>query len=606
MDEMQGSLQQERGFWLDLRSKRDIQSSHLVRDTTAEFNFYDPLLTPKVGVVDLSGRLDWLDPSPPRSWQLNLHSFRFADYWILAYISDGDEDRLVRLEQVALDYIAQVWNGRRKLDFEFICCDVSVASRAAVFAYLLGRAAAGEYTSRNRRALSRALEEHVVWAVADENYNSNNHGLFNDMHLLLALANAPDQRCLVDSADAIRDRLLSTYLVAQINREGVHLEHTPAYALLWVLLGQKIQRILGVLSHRIGMFADADKKIDDALTQVKSGLWWFTKPNGELINLGDQGRTEAPKWVKELPGANGCKLFAESGYAFYKSASSYLAFACAYHATKSGREGYRAASHKQRDELQVLWSEGGRDILIDTGLRGYDFGPERRFTFSKQAHNTLSIHEGDYLKGGIIEYMDATAPYGSGVYHSEACAGGSGWVVMAGYDPLLSRLGVRHHRLVLLEPGSWLVVCDVVRLSSGSRAEWNFHIHEDWRCLAHSTEGATLRAEDGAELKMSRWCDDLPSSEKAFLHRGDFEPLRGWRFAGDPVAVNNLRFAQWVRPGARRIFATGFSVRGGKVKNIRLLSSAAGIIVYLTLDEPAGAREVEICAPQVLPDDLLS
>lgn len=599
-----------RGFWLDLRSKRDITAEHLTEETCGGYNYYDPLLSPKVGVVSVAPGVDWLDQTRPRSWALNLHSFRFADYWILHYLASGDASVLARLDEVVLDYLERIWPGKPdRTDSEFVYSDVSVAARASVMAFLIGREQAGAYRSADTGRILRALEQHVAWASDDANYNSNNHGLFNDLHLLVGVVNAPEVECLRRIARPIAQRFLTTYVDRQVNDEGVHLEHTPAYALLWVLLANKARRVMEGLAASVPDLAAMAGRMDATVEKVTRALWWFTKPDGELVNLGDQGRTVSPSWLAAQGGEAGACLFPKSGYAFYKDEDSYLALAAAYHATKLGREGYRAASHKQRDELQVLWSEKGQDILVDTGLRAYDFGPERRYAVSKQAHNTLSLSPGDYLTENILVYMDATAPYGGATRVGTACLAGSGWNVLAGEDPLLAREGILHWRLLLHEPRKWLLVCDLARLPKGGRAEWNFHIDGDWRCTGYSADDASFRCKR-SNLVVSRLSNGERRSAKAFLHRAEFDPLRGWRFAGDPFPVNNLCFVEWLAGSTLHFRGTAFGLvkpRDSLAKVQASAASAGRIALDMELQEGDRRRSVrvEFEAPEPLASLLL-
>ncbi len=601
--DLPASTTKGRGFWMDLRSKRDILPAHLGPATCAGYNYYDPLLTPKIGITNVAPGFDWLAAAHTRSWQLNVHSFRFADFWILDYLQRGDASTLARLEKVVLDYLRSPWKLRETSQSEFICSDVSVASRAAVIAYLLGRISAGSLHGEHAAELEQGLREHVAWAASDENYNSNNHGLFNDMHLLLGLVNCPDAACLREAGEFVTNRLLGTFLDLQVNEEGIHLEHTPAYALLWVLLGRKIQVLIEKLAQASFDYGvHASERLHQTLDKVCATLWWFTRPNGELINVGDQGRTDAPAWVREQTGTPGVRLFPRGGYAFYRDADSYLAFVGAYHATKKGRAGYRAASHKQRDELHVLWSESGRDILIDTGLRGYDFGVERRYTYSKQAHNTLSLADGDYMTAGILEYMDATAPYGSAIRQACSLDVEGNWYAFVGEDPLLARLGIRHCRVLLLEPGRWLLASDIVRLPKGHKAEWNFHLSEEWRCTSHGAQAAVFRAGD-TTLSVSRCANTPRKSEKMFLHRGDFEPMRGWRFAGDPFAIPNLRFIEWLGAGSEHLRVTAFSLgeQDARIVSASLRPAEGAIGLDVVLFDGGRERELAFRVPVAEP-----
>lgn len=535
-------------FWTDLRSKRNITPANLTPNTFENFQFYDPLLSPNVAVVRVAPGIDWLSQALPNSWQLNLHSFRFADYWLLQYLQSGDVGLLQQLKTAVLDYLDRVWANQKLYGqskskvYKHIHSDTAVANRAAVMALLLGQFRSG-ISNNEFLHLSEALQEHVAHAAADEYYNSNNHGLFNDLHLLMGLINAPDQKCLREAAPKILTRLLLTYLERQVNNEGIHLEHTPSYAVLWVLLGSKITEVLNRLALSFpDLAADGAKRVERSMALVTRNLWWFTKPNGELVNFGEQGRTEAASWIPDNRANETTRLFSESGYGFFKNDQTYLGFVAAYHSTKLGRQGYRSASHKQRDELHLVWYDAEGDVLIDPGLRAYDFGPERFYVTSKAAHNTVSVGEADVVGNSILEYMDQTSPYGGSVNTAEAFTApdGSRWCVMQGSDPLLRDRGIDHIRTILFEPGRWLIIVDDIRTIANEPVEWNFHLHERWKSRGFSGAGAEFAA-GRRTLSLQR---EGEGDVKADLKVGNFAPIRGWRFSGGPVAVSNLAFRE--------------------------------------------------------------
>lgn len=535
-------------FWTDLRSKRSITSEHLNPNTYEDFQFYDPLLSPNVAVVRVVPGIDWFSQALPNSWQLNLHSFRFADYWLLKYIESGDTGLIQQLKATVLDYLDQVWAKQARYrqskskSFKHIHSDTAVANRAAVIALLVGPCGPAMHDSE-RKKMSNALQDHVVYASSDENFNSNNHGLFNDLHLLMALINAPDQICLTNVAPKILDRLLETYLERQINSEGVHLEHTPSYAVLWVLLGKKVTEVLDRLAITFPeLAAKGMHRVKESMDLVIENLWWFAKPNGELVNFGEQGRTDAASWIPPDTSGEITKLFPDAGYGFFKDKESYLGFVAAYHSTKLGRTGYRSASHKQRDELHLVWYDAQGDILIDPGLRAYDFGPERFYVTSKAAHNTVSVGDADVIGNSILEYMDQTSPYGGSLNTVEefTAPDGSRWCVMQGSDPLLRDRGIDHIRTILFEPGRWLIIVDDIRTIENEPVEWNFHLHERWKSRGFSGAGAEFAA-GRRTLSLQR---EGEGDVKADLKVGNFAPLRGWRFSGGPVAVSNLAFRE--------------------------------------------------------------
>ena len=367
------------GFWIDNRSKRDIGETHLGPDTCENHHFYDPLLTPANSPVSLTPPFDYRAASGSRPWLLGLHSWRFADYWILRHLRAGDSAMLPALDSVVADYLDAVWDRPDRATIsEFVLGDTSVAARAAVMAFLLGSDGQHGFRVGDPVRLRRALDEHMRHAIDDRNFNSNNHGVFNDLSLLLAFGNLAELRHSFELQGVI-GRLRKVFIELQINHEYIHLEHTPAYAVLWILLGDRIARVMGA------MFADDPetdgflREVRAATSAVKANLYWFVTPQGALVNLGEQGREQVLSWVQEFAGEPGLRVFPDSGYAAYKSTSSYLMMVGAYHTTKLGRTGYRASAHKQRDELHLLWSEAMGNILVDSGFKSYDFDDARRY-----------------------------------------------------------------------------------------------------------------------------------------------------------------------------------------------------------------------------------
>jgi len=54
-------------FWTDLRSKRNITAAHLTRNTYDDCQFYDPLLSPNVGVERVAPGIEWFSQALPNS-----------------------------------------------------------------------------------------------------------------------------------------------------------------------------------------------------------------------------------------------------------------------------------------------------------------------------------------------------------------------------------------------------------------------------------------------------------------------------------------------------------------------------------------------------------
>jgi hypothetical protein len=576
------------GFWADIRSKRDIQGTDLNPDTCDNFNFFDPLLTPTVPPLTIRPPFNFRSATGSRPWLLGLHSWRFADYWIMRSLKERDVSGLTALNLVACDYIKSIWNAHdRARASEFVMGDTSVAARGAALAFLLSAEGWRGFRIAERDLLESALREHVNYAMDDANFNSNNHGILNDLSLCLAFGNYPRLKDTFDFSKILQ-RIKDVFLGLQISEEFIHLEHTPSYSALWIILGNKITIILGKFFGEDPSVTELLNEIVSAVNSVRNNLYWFVTPKGELVNLGEQGRKQGPKWVREIPGEKGLRLFSKSGYAAYKADSSYLLMAGAYHATKLHKSGYRSSSHKQRDELHVLWSESMGNILVDSGFKSFEYDDARRYVISKQAHNTLSFELSDYMnKDNIIAYMDRTSPYGSSI---TGAALADGLVVMHGVDALLARQNILHVRSAVLDPGKWLLIIDFVKSNVRQELEWNFHFDQCWECI--EDDGTVqLKHRDGASNLLVTRLSNEPVTSKAQIYRGSEKPLRGWAFQ-PATPIFNVSYVESCHALNAACYGTVFALGGCQTRPVGVKAARVNnqLVFDVDIAVPAARR----------------
>ena len=538
-------------YWRNIQSRSELDPK-TIGSESLRGRFFDPKIPGNVDSVDLR-EISFADFNGPRTWRLNLHSWRFLDFWL--HSPQSSAEHVVDLVEILTKYDDEVWrSGELRQSIEFVESDISVAARAAGLAFAL--CVDNELsisTADQRRTMEKMLQEHLLYAENDANCVSSNHGVFNDMYLILVRANSPEF-LPADRFQSLMFRLRDTYLNRQVSREGIHLEHTPSYAQLWLRLGDHIVRLIqdtgvedeGLSEDLIAMYR-----------RVYANMYWFTKPDGHLVAFGDQTRQYAPRDYQLLerpPGAQATKLFRESGYAFYKSDGDYIALNAAYHASKADRSGFYASTHKHMDDLSLVWSINGEELLVDPGLRSYEYSPERRYAVSKQGHNTVVVTEKEEMGRRMLETLERTWPYGSG--GRSAIQYPNGTVHLSGIYPVWRQDGIYHKRDLIYEPGECLHVIDLFLRAKGGRTEWNYHFAPN---VSVTQEGSTYRFKaDSFSGGVGRSANTDPLSTSEEIHRGSFDPIRGWVFEGDgPKPTSTLSFIEYI-PSGRSYRGTSF------------------------------------------------
>src|SRR5262249_49565488 len=151
----------------------------------------------------------------------------------------------------------------------------------------------------------------------------------------------------------------------------------------------------------------------------------------------------------------------EAGYAFVRSPQPRATgdFGQAGHLILAA--GFHSRTHKHADDLAVIWSDRGHEILIDSGRYGYVdllpedsplrqdgsfYGaPQRRYAESTRAHNTVEADGTDHLRRGRL-------PFGSAIVDAEE---------RDGFFRLRAKVDHgtwSHERTVIYRPGRWLSI----------------------------------------------------------------------------------------------------------------------------------------------------
>lgn len=424
----------------------------------------------------LDAPMPWDDfPEASRSWNFLLNSFDLLDALLSAHSATGEERYLAPAIKVALSWIEKhpVVDTGQGVHAWY---DMAVGMRAYRLAYMLDAGARQAWLSDTEvEQLRQSLELHRQ-ELADDGKIAfhNNHGFYQVAGQLAMARRFGAFSPLMHATREQASKRLIAMIERQFSAEGVHNEHSPDY-------------------HR--MVADTLKGIIDAglldspaaierEEQIERSLAWFIMPNGYIVNFGDSdyrlctrsARDAVAKWrTAEMRAAAtlgdigaredaSYRAFNESGYFVVRGKPAagespinggYLAQIAAFH----------SRTHKHADDLSFVWYDRGAQILVDSGRYGY-FGkaeqgsslwqdgfwysdPNRVYCESTRAHNTVEIDGRNYQRKGV-------KPYGSAL-NRNGCLQDE---LFFSECELKHFKSIRHVRVLLFKPSSWLIVCD--------------------------------------------------------------------------------------------------------------------------------------------------
>jgi hypothetical protein len=450
--------------------------------------------------VKLIPPVDWKqDPYNDRTWRFWLHSLVPLDILFQISLKNRNIDALKRARDIALDWIRQNPRDDKKIS-EFAWYDMAVGIRTAYLAYLLRAGICDNIFSEDEISLLlSSLEVHGKFLADEKFYRfGDNHGLYQDAGLYLLANHAP----FIPQAGLWRqiasDRFLKTVKNTVNWEEGVHLEHSPGYHFTITNLIRKLRKETGI----------GDNRLDDLVERMEDSGGWLVYPDGTIPQLGDGNLDMAPDWgLKSASDKAGMKVFLESGYAVVKAEDSYLIVAAGYH----------SRAHKHSDELTFCLFEKNIRIIVDSGRYAYaPTEPGRKYAQSAKAHNVLLVDGMDF------EFKNAK-PYGSGIL---ATGEEGGWFAIKGVNPLLEKIGVRHHRFFIYRPGEIIVVVDQVHSNNEHTYSRIFHLGPDLKLV--SSKSSFLFQKDDFKVNIKAHEESELTTR---IVRGRKTPdLQGWTF----------------------------------------------------------------------------
>ena len=352
----------------------------------------------KEGLAEIphtDGHLDWNITFPilGDSVQLLLQSLNSVALLCKAYIISSKTDYLDLAIKIYNDWYQWQKNVQSKSN-PFLWNDHAVSCRTEYLIYLLLI-----YSDcRDEGIISPDNIEDILynqgkWLNDDKNYFRNcNHGIFEDRALIylskLWIGSKGTDLWLKNAKKRLDEQINFAF-----NAENVHTENSPGYH-------YAVLKLLFSVSGFLRFFNDPySEKIDERANKTKEFLLWTITPSDSFAEIGDTEKEYAAS-IFLTPDSpphdirNSEKIYFKTGYYFSRSANDDTPFNDTWFMFKSG---YQSQVHKHADDLSVLLSTKGYDVLIDSGRYGNMIGdPFVDYLHSALAHNTVIVDENSY------------------------------------------------------------------------------------------------------------------------------------------------------------------------------------------------------------------
>ena len=554
--------------------------------------------------------------SVDRSWNFALNEWRPVNSILAAHTQSLESQYLTFSVAVADDWIAQNPYLPTEIDSDvedFGWYDMAVGLRVYRLAYMLDAACRdSSVPAAQIRQLWGSLLDHFDYLSDDDNIAfETNHGLYQASGQFAAATRLAGFTPIAQFRQQAMSRL-EHFIDQQFSSEGVHLEHSPDYH-------RNVVKVVAAIAP-LGL-SDEFPSLAARIQDSEKVLAWMVLPNRRLANLGDTDYRDLSKGAAKLsqppllryalsgglegsPTSQRLGIFPESGLAVLRSGwpdsehfdqASYLA----------QQAGFHSRTHKQADDLSFIWYDRGTEILIDAGRYGYlgrtETGsdlwnqgfwysdPKRIYVESTRSHNTVEID-------GMSYDRRQSPPYGSAIKRWGETA--DGLLFVETEAPQFE--SIFHSRLLVLNPGTWLLVFD--RLLDDAQQDHDyrqwFHFAPD---LTVQVDNGMLRV-SGASLETDLAVVSLiPSVEPSAPVFGQESPhLQGWwsKAGGVFEPTTSVNFSIHGEPSA--MFATLFSFSDGATpefvdyqevdasgRNAKFSWSATGQLHTLSFSGPA-------------------
>lgn len=323
--------------------------------------------------LDISNGIDWdyQHSNNAATYQTYIHSLGILND--LLKISKADEN--LKLEKKAKDLILD-WTGKdHKKNKNYAWKEHPVSSR--INNIIAFQSNATKY-KLSQKVFDKLVIDHCVYLSNERNYKLNNHGLMMDNALINAASNLADdekKKLYIEKA-LYRIRYA---IQRDFSRNGVHLENSPEYHRMILMIYRSIEKKLKELRLPLG------KQESEILKLAHNYRGYIIQPNNVYPMIGDTGN---------IPDSRIKKIFRdfhdpEAGITIFNNLneeepenSSMMIF----------KSGYYNKTHKHYDDLSTYLYLDGEELLIDSGKYSYAISdPIRQHIVSPKGHNAINL-----------------------------------------------------------------------------------------------------------------------------------------------------------------------------------------------------------------------
>jgi uncharacterized heparinase superfamily protein len=468
----------------------------------------------------------WTSRRVSHLWSYHLHYFAYAVDLAWAWRMTGDGGYAARFEQLALGWITATAHGRGDGWEPYAVATRILHWTEALLLFGDGvepepRDVIARSLWRQLAVLERRLERHLL----------ANH-LQRDLQALAVGG------LLFGGAEAARWRRtggggLWRELDEQVLGDGGHFERSPMYHAIALDDFLRAAALLRAAGEPVPAAAE------ERMRRMTQAFGVLCRPDGTLHLFNDATHGEAPSRA-ELD-ALARRVLGEgvpiAGGALELPATGYFGWASADGGTRlladCGIPGpaYQPG-HAHCDLLGFELDLGGRPVVVDTGVSGYEGDPFRAYARSTRAHSTVQVGDAEQSEvWGTFRVGGRAAPVDP--------------VLRADTQGARFDGGCRHwhdrrivHRRRMEVAQGRLAVTDRVEGAAGAALASHVHLHPDFALRREGDAWVAERA--GQRVVIETWGADAVTA-----HRGERAPELGWHLPrfGEALPAPVLRLA---------------------------------------------------------------
>lgn len=474
----------------------------------------------KLTVKDVS-TFNWVNQIPfssSNSFPFQIHGFYMLDTLTNAYTHNPDDRYLAYGREMIKSWDPKFPIERYKSVYKWAYNDHGAALRMIAFVNYWNeyRFSKENNDPEFHSQLLRMMYEHGNLLAEQSFYRSkNNHGIFQDMALLMIAETFPEM-----DRSAEWKRIANERFAAQIDHgispTGLHLEHSPSYQLYLY------QTLIGMIDWTEANGYALDEESKRRVREMPKFMAYMLKPNLKFVQFGDTYaevmKSSSFPYIQNYPellysvtgGTQGQRpteriIRQDDQYVFFRQHWGEEApFNQAVNFAMTA--GFHGMPHKHFDDLSIDLYGFGDDYIVETGRYGYARAFERYGVFKGEAHNSIHIEGEDFPvtvdkvgKSGITEAKQLP----------------NGQFYTSGQHQLMT--GTTHKRSVWYDTLQTFLVQDQLTSNKQNAFLQRFHLAPGFSIVEQTTDQVVATHTDGRTLHMIQ----LPTSTQGTLTVGD-------------------------------------------------------------------------------------